>query len=355
MEMTLWIVAVAVALGLVQLAAGIILGRCWQAGRSARATAQEARRLERLAQGLFGLSGSLSADVGQHQARIREANRDLESLPSAAASELGGVVLKTVARIIHVNEQLQTRLSDAEEKLKQQARQIQSHMTAAMTDPLTGLPNRRAFDADLLRRQGLWNRGQQACGLLVVDADYFKAINDRFGHPLGDRALRLVAEVVQRTVGEWGVAARIGGEEFAAVVDCRHPQDTQRLAEQIRTTVATTSFSTEHPELRLTVSVGAAMAAPDEDGVSLLKRADQAMYASKRAGRNCTHFHDGRACRRVTPIDTPGAEGPPPEPSEMESLCGDLRIRLAELASTPQEPPETERTEKLQMNTDDPR
>ncbi|HOM16820.1 MAG TPA: GGDEF domain-containing protein, partial [Thermoguttaceae bacterium] len=185
----------------------------------------EARQLAQLAQALTGLVHSVAQDVDQHQTRIKQANEGLRSLtaedslpPEHQPSAWAAVVLRTVAEIVQVNERLQHRLQQAEDKLQEQSQQIQNHMAEARTDPLTGLPNRRAFDDELVRRLAEWKRKGALFCLLLVDIDHFKELNDQYGHPAGDQVLRQLAEVLLTVLREMDLAARIGGEEFAVLL-----------------------------------------------------------------------------------------------------------------------------------------
>jgi len=164
----------------------------------------------------------------------------------------------------------------------------------ARQDGLTGVANRRQFDAVL---QAEWNRARRSgreLALLLVDIDHFKAFNDRHGHPAGDRCLQAVAQALQ-AVAERGsdLVARYGGEEFAVVVPATPVGGVRVLAERLRAAVAGLALE----EGTVTVSVGAAclhpsvLASPD----GLLADADAALYAAKRAGRNRVVMHGPEA------------------------------------------------------------
>lgn len=154
---------------------------------------------------------------------------------------------------------------------------------AALTDPLTGLGNRRAFDL-AAERAIKESRGDETPVVLVFDLDRFKTINDRFGHAEGDRVLRLFAEVASRNTKTGGVLARIGGEEFAALMVCDASTGLS-TAEQIRC-----DFAKEAAALAdglATVSAGVAAMQDRTIGLAeLMRAADEALYMAKAAGRN---------------------------------------------------------------------
>lgn len=352
MGSTLTIVLLGVAFAALQLAAGIVIGRYlpWRERRAPGAAADPVR-LQRLARRLCQVTSRVADDVGQHQAHMEQATRDLLAAASADGSDVTEVVLATIAGVMKINERLQHRLSDAEEKLQRQARQIESHLTEARTDSLTGLPNRRAFDDELIRRLAEWQRKRNTFCLMLIDVDHFKALNDRYGHPAGDHVLRHLAEVLKASVREMDMVARVGGEEFAVILPSTASRDARQAAERIRATVARTPTRYEQAELHVTVSLGLAMVEQGEDYTTLMRRVDEALYASKRAGRNCGHFHNGQACERILPESTSRDVESPPGPSppdgtparsdpetgkasgaDLAQLFNDLRARLAEVA-----------------------
>lgn len=144
-------------------------------------------------------------------------------------------------------------------------------------DPLTGLANRRAL-ADALE-QAL--AGTAALCVALADIDHFKAINDTHGHAVGDEVLARVASSLRVANGEAGLLARYGGEEFALVLPGMDLDAARRHCEAVRQAVAEAS-----PNLPVTISIGVAARQPGEDKAALLLRADDALYAAKRAGRN---------------------------------------------------------------------
>jgi diguanylate cyclase (GGDEF)-like protein len=156
---------------------------------------------------------------------------------------------------------------------------------AASTDSLTGLPNRRYFDefCGLLARR---RRIDDAVGVLMVDVDRFKALNDRFGHATGDEVLRAVAGAIAGAVREDDVPARYGGEEFAVLLRNPGLQVAVEVAERVRTAVASLDLR-DLGVPSVSVSVGVAVAGrPDQPIGELVAAADQALYRAKRAGRD---------------------------------------------------------------------
>jgi len=154
----------------------------------------------------------------------------------------------------------------------------------ALTDELTQLLNRRAFDAALDREFATSARHRHAMSLLMVDIDDFKSFNDTFGHDVGDRVLRVVAGAVARGFRLGDTAARFGGEEFAVILANTSRNEAAETAERLRIAVR----ELEVQERRVTVSIGISstpQAGPDTK-LDLLRRADEALYRAKREGRD---------------------------------------------------------------------
>lgn len=152
-------------------------------------------------------------------------------------------------------------------------------------DILTGLPNRAAFQNAAEAACGLRPTGQPRIGLLCLDLDGFKAVNDSYGHGTGDRLLRVVAERLRAIVGDSNCIYRLGGDEFAVLQDCPRPEEVERLAERIVADLRQ-PYHVDSVRLEIGVSVGIAFTPQDaQDPASLLSRADLALYSAKAAGK----------------------------------------------------------------------
>ncbi len=159
--------------------------------------------------------------------------------------------------------------------------------TLSTTDDLTGLPNRRYFMEGLKRELLRAGRYGHPLSLMMIDADHFKSVNDRFGHDGGDQALAHLAATLKAAFREVDLVGRLGGEEFAALLPDTGADEALAIAERIRQAVAQSSLIIAGSEVRLTVSIGVVNHTGGEaDGKQLLKWADEALYEAKRAGRN---------------------------------------------------------------------
>ncbi|GAA4011906.1 hypothetical protein GCM10022631_24870 [Deinococcus rubellus] len=216
---------------------------------------------------------SLRVQSGLEQAereRLAAQNRNVElSALNARLGELND-------RLEETNRDLQAAQSQTAELLVQ----LEQH---ANEDALTGLLNRRAFDvalADLLPNQQI--------SIVVCDIDHFKSVNDRFSHLVGDQVLRQVGALLKSQLRRGDLLARYGGEEFMLLLTEASQTDTLKVCEHLRRTIENHDWSTVHPELSLTVSLGAAVARLEPTSVlqDVMRVADDALYAAKHAGRN---------------------------------------------------------------------
>jgi diguanylate cyclase (GGDEF)-like protein len=153
----------------------------------------------------------------------------------------------------------------------------------AYLDELTGIANRRRLLEELGHQAGLVSASHPV-SIVYFDLDHFKQVNDSFGHDLGDRVLRVVAEIASSTVREDDLLARLGGEEFAIVAPATDRQAAVQLAERLRHAVP--RQLTEAVGLRVTASFGVTELRPDEAPTSVLRRVDELMYRAKAAGRD---------------------------------------------------------------------
>jgi len=155
--------------------------------------------------------------------------------------------------------------------------------------PLTRVANRAAFENHLKTTIESAERGRGSVGLMMLDLDRFKDLNDTFGHPAGDEALRRVGAVLNQVIQAPRMAARFGGEEFAVIVENVTPREMRDLAEQIRTCVMGLQIPCTHRQTSLTISVGVVHTHFQHelvDAGELVSRADECLYNAKRTGRN---------------------------------------------------------------------
>ncbi|RWA96403.1 GGDEF domain-containing protein [Mesorhizobium sp.] len=157
---------------------------------------------------------------------------------------------------------------------------------AALTDGLTGMQNRRYFDDALREYLDEFGRIDKPVGLMILDLDHFKQVNDTHGHDVGDEVLRAVAQCVRGMTRYHDVVARLGGEEFAVVTPNMDAELLARFAERIRKAIANMSILSGNVRLKVTTSVGLAVWDRKESAEDFYRRADRQLYEAKKQGRN---------------------------------------------------------------------
>ncbi|HEY4192130.1 MAG TPA: GGDEF domain-containing protein [Mesorhizobium sp.] len=157
---------------------------------------------------------------------------------------------------------------------------------AALTDGLTGMQNRRYFDDALKEYLHEFQRVGKPIGLMILDLDHFKQINDSYGHDVGDEVLKAVANCLKDLTRYHDVAARLGGEEFGVVTPNMDFDLLNRFAERIRKAIAGISITSGNIRLKVTTSVGLAVWDHKETAEEFYRRADRQLYEAKRMGRN---------------------------------------------------------------------
>lgn len=197
-------------------------------------------------------------------------------------------MLAGTRKVQSITQDLSAKLQARTNEVNSLTESLRRAQSEALLDSLTGLKNRRGLERaveDLLREPP----GLLGSALLIADIDHFKVVNDTYGHVLGDKVIRAVAHVMRSTIKGRDVAARLGGEEFAILLPQTSITGAAAVAEQIRGTVAQGRICRPDGNEsigQVTLSVGVAIARPGDTLEALLERADTAMYAAKRAGRN---------------------------------------------------------------------
>jgi diguanylate cyclase len=187
------------------------------------------------------------------------------------------------------NQALEQRLNASRDEINQLQENLAVVRAESLTDPLTGLANRKRFDSQLVRAMVESTERSEALSLVMVDIDHFKSFNDTWGHLTGDQVLRLVAMSLKQNVKGQDLATRYGGEEFAVVLPNTVLRSALTVADHIRRAVMSKQLlrrSTGQNLGRVTISLGVATMHKGDTPQSLIARADACLYAAKRSGRN---------------------------------------------------------------------
>lgn len=195
-------------------------------------------------------------------------------------------------------ESLQSKLHESKDEVEKLQKELHSARSEALIDPLTGVYNRRGFDAQMQKlMQDPEMRGKRVC-FMMFDIDFFKKINDTYGHLFGDKVICGIASALKARVKGRDTVARMGGEEFAVILPDTPLNGAYAVAEQIRLSIAQSKIRRSEKQDAvegITISVGIADCDIDGDWVGALSRADEALYASKTKGRNRTTLYEDMA------------------------------------------------------------
>ncbi|MCP5409188.1 MAG: GGDEF domain-containing protein [Chromatiaceae bacterium] len=248
---------------------------------------QELRRI------IAGIQGEVERSGGAVSAYADTLNGFADILDSSPPSDVMHREVQKVIDDTRTMEQSQRKLEsqmssvlDEVETLRKELEQVREE---SLTDALTGLSNRKAFDVALMSVFEECKAQESVFCLLLADIDHFKRFNDTFGHMVGDKVLRFVGSTLKSCVKGKDTAARYGGEEFAVILPHTDSAGSSALAEQIRKAISSGKLKNrESGESygRLTISIGISQLRPGDSPDDLIRRADEALYKAKQNGRN---------------------------------------------------------------------
>jgi diguanylate cyclase (GGDEF)-like protein len=190
-------------------------------------------------------------------------------------------------------EQMRRRLQELETQTEDLRGSLETQHSLATVDPLTGIANRYGYMQKSASEVERWSRQGGQLSLVVIDVDFFKDINDSFGHNAGDRVLATIAQELNRTLRRSDSLARYGGEEFVLLLPDASEKDAEDLAEKLRQQIERCPFHHKDTPVSVTISCGVASFRRGDTLEQVFERADQAMYVAKHLGRNrvCTEAH----------------------------------------------------------------
>jgi diguanylate cyclase len=216
-----------------------------------------------------------------------------EKLAAAKNRDQLKVIIEQLVKSTHemreTNKALENRLTLSKTEISNLQHSLEAIRAESLTDPLTGLGNRKYFDRSIEMAVQTAIANGEPLSLLMFDIDHFKSFNDSYGHLTGDQVLRLVGMSLQQTIKGQDITARYGGEEFVVVLPNTGLRQALTVADHIRRAVMAKELkkkSTGEILGRVTISVGVSLLKPGDDTDALIERADACLYAAKRAGRN---------------------------------------------------------------------
>lgn len=247
-------------------------------------------RMEKALAKVYQAVGQASQGATRYNETLENTAQKLSEGEDADIQSVVASVLDETRSMLTLNRQLESRLESSAREMGELKRDMDALRKEAGTDGLTGLANRRAFDAALEKESGTSAAQGRFLSLLLLDIDHFKAFNDTYGHQMGDQVLKLVAKTLRdNTRAGEDLPARYGGEEFAVILPGCHLAQAAEMADTIRKAVAGKKIvnrRTNKPLGRITMSIGIAEYALGEEPSQMIERADRALYQAKEDGRN---------------------------------------------------------------------
>jgi diguanylate cyclase len=241
------------------------------------------------------LNAEVSAQVGGLESSLETA-ADLQQLKRAVSLRLQAIQ-QSMDVFLDEEQQWYTQAESSEQELRERLstleqesnelrhRMLEAHHLALL-DAVTDLPNRMAYEERVEQEYARWKRFAEPLTMLVWDVDNFKAINDRYGHQAGDKALRVIAQSLKQRLRETDFIARYGGEEFVTLLCGADEEQAYKVAEKMRMGVMECAFHSAGKAVNVTISCGLSQFAEGDSIEAVFARADQAVYQAKRNGKN---------------------------------------------------------------------
>lgn len=277
---------------------------------------RELRRAKSIIRSLDGIADELRANLSTHHASVRQFRQRVNQL--AANHDLADwqELSEEADKFLRPTMRLATQVAQSYDELRQQMNLLMT-FTEIRTDPLTGLSNRRALDDSLATLFAMMCRYGNKFALIALDVDHFKRVNDEQGHLFGDQVLQRTARLLDNCARDTDIVVRYGGEEFVVLLPETDLDGAAIFAERLRIEI--------EQDLPITVSCGAACVLEGDNAKSIFARADEALYAAKRAGRNRAFKHNGDMIEPAFPPGNDDQLSPRPHethvPSAIEVLA----------------------------------
>lgn len=248
----------------------------------------------KLQQALAEITTALNSTGAKQQAYSKDLLITQDKLGEATSIDsVKGLIENLVddtKKMVDENHKLEMKLNRSSVEMEEMRQNMESLRREALTDPLTGLPNRKSFETELRIASADALDNRKPLSMLMIDIDHFKNFNDTFGHQVGDQVLRLVSRSLVDGIKGQDMAARFGGEEFVVVLPDTNLRNAEKVAETLRKRIAAKDIinQTKGEKLgRLTISLGVSELHPGEPLHHLIERADKGLYKAKDDGRNC--------------------------------------------------------------------
>jgi diguanylate cyclase len=275
----------AVAVGLI---CGFFIGRFFTLQYESKRLRDDRQNTLKALVKLMNSADQLNHDVDEHNTALASAKQKIASMNLVDHERLQSELILNIAKVVESNRKLENDLVVSKYQLESQAQELDKSRLEARTDSLCQIGNRKAIEEHLEFMISKNRREQMGFGLMLVDVDHFKRINDTFGHQAGDEVLTSIAKTLKGCVRPGDFVGRLGGDEFVIVLDGLTNENASAVGTRIRGTIERSDFCVNDrgQSTVVTLSMGLAVAHDGDTSSSIYDRADKALYKSKELGRN---------------------------------------------------------------------
>jgi len=250
------------------------------------------------ADALFSVN-KVHCDASSSSKSIESQSQQLDAdLSQPKIKHIVNNIVSETDRLVNISQMFESELEQQKNELETLKAELKQTRELAETDPLTKLKNRRSFEKLMFEYCSNYKLNDEPICLLMLDIDFFKKINDKYGHPVGDKVICFVAKILIQNLKGKDLAARIGGEEYAALLPGTKLNNAMLLAENLRKIIEKSRLTISKTQEKLdqfTISIGVTTHKPGETIEAFMTRADRALYSSKNTGRNrVTSFLDDK-------------------------------------------------------------
>lgn len=313
-ELQAWILPIvwslaAVGVGLI---CGFFAGRAYALSNEPRRLKRDRERTMEALMSVISSTNQLNSDVTDHNTALQHAETEIQQCESAPQFlTIQDSLVQNIRKIVAANHKMENDLIVSKFQLEETAQELDRSRREARTDALCKVANRKAVDEKLTFMVSRYHSQRRSFGLMLIDIDHFKRINDTFGHESGDAVLISVGKALKECVRPEDFVGRLGGDEFVLMLEGLTKANADLVGKRIRSTIELYNFSvgSKGESTVVTLSMGLAVINGEDDAKSLYRRADQALYRSKELGRN----------QLYTLVDHPKPEKPTPVINPVET------------------------------------
>ena len=270
---------------------GFFIGRNFTIQNESRRLQRDRERTLDALAGLMESTKQLNQEVDVHNVALTSAKSGLSKIDmnNEDGKHIQLDLMNHISSVVEANRQLESDLTKSRFDLQRQAQELDISRREARTDALCRVGNRKAFDETLAYRMQMFKDQSENFGLMLIDVDHFKRINDTFGHQSGDEVLISIGAALKQCVRPEDFVARLGGDEFAIILHGLDDSNARSVGTRIRSTIELYDFSVgdeKGTSTVVTLSMGLAVVKLSDSSEQLYDRADKALYKSKDLGRN---------------------------------------------------------------------